>query len=102
MPVPHRQLLAYYSRNFGYEVPTSCYRSTYFSPYRIYTVSESGQSLETTDFVFRIDVNECAFPGAMCCTQQLDRLRLKLGASPVPVPAWIQEAACVHLAAAHA
>ncbi len=82
----HRQLSAYYARNFGSNIPTVCYRSSYLSPYRLYTSGLTPQQatddVSWLEFELRTVACELANP---CCEQSLDRLVIRTGTRTQPL-----------------
>lgn len=74
-----RLLQAYYSRNFGDNVGT-CYRSSYFSPYRLYFINQDfDNDLNLAQIHFQLDVTACPVANAYCCSQKLDHFLLRTG-----------------------
>jgi hypothetical protein len=71
---------ALYDHNFPVAVPTKCYRSSYFSPYRLFALNVNKDvPAGGTTFSFNVEVAACPYPDAVCCTQNFDHLLIKLG-----------------------
>ena len=69
-----------FEHDFPVAVATTCYRSSYFSPYRMYTSSINADTPEQgVTFAFNVEVDECPYSKAFCCGQNLDHLMLKIG-----------------------
>lgn len=75
-----RRLSAYYARNFEAQRPQKCYSSSYFSPYRLYFLSQTFPEFSTARFSFQLDVSSCPVSKAMCCGERLDHLLIRTGA----------------------
>lgn len=70
--------------NFPVSVATTCHRSSYFSPYRVYQLSlslnQTGAPPDSATFSFTLDVATCPQTGAYCCNQTFDALLIAIGA----------------------
>lgn len=77
----HRTLTAGtpFEHDFPVAVATTCYRSSYFSPYRLYTLNINTGTPGQTTFSFNLEVDQCPYSKAFCCGQNLDHLVMKLG-----------------------
>lgn len=72
-----RRLSAYYARNFESQRPQKCYSSSYFSPYRLYFLSQTFPDFSTARFSFQLDVSSCPVSKAVCCGERLDHLLIR-------------------------
>lgn len=86
----HRRLAAYYEHNFGVSLPSKCYRSNYFSPYRLYSDTavdnEDGSNLLSFQLITTNCTNACPAGDAACkecCTANLDKLVIRAGGNAV-------------------
>lgn len=69
-----------YDHNFPVAVPTSCYRSSYFSPYRLFAdVANAFVPDNGATFSFNLEVAACPYPQAFCCGEGLDHIVIKIG-----------------------
>ena len=84
LPRSERSLLAdaFYAHNFGASIPTHCYRSSYFQPFRVYSLSVDNTTFQgESHLTFEVNsAGECAVPQAMCCKEKLDTLVIRTGA----------------------
>jgi hypothetical protein len=70
------------AHDFPVAVPSSCTRSSYFSPFRVYRKTASEDDEQKGTFQFIVEVQECPVADAFCCTQPLHSLLLKIGECP--------------------
>ena len=68
-----------FAHDFPVAVATTCYRSSYFSPYRVYALSVNTGDSDKAVFAFNVEVDQCPYSKAYCCSQNLDHLFVKIG-----------------------
>ncbi|GFH06330.1 predicted protein [Haematococcus lacustris] len=81
LPYPHRHLNAYYPHNFGASIATKCFRSSMYSPYRLYSTSiTTGPDISLVGF--QLSAGPCPVPGAACCSANLEKLVIRTAGTP--------------------
>jgi hypothetical protein len=68
-----------YEHNFPAAVATTCYRSSFYSPYRMYSSTINTANPNSVIFSFYIEVAECPYSQAFCCNQNLDHIFVSIG-----------------------
>ncbi|PNH06258.1 hypothetical protein TSOC_007379, partial [Tetrabaena socialis] len=77
-----RRLSGFYARNFAAHFPSTCYQSSYFSPFRMYFKSYAFDNIaKRTTFIFQLDVSTCPYSKGECCRLWLDHMVIRTNSS---------------------